>query len=430
MPIILKNANFINWQSLEFIQSHILVEEGIDASVQFTKDLSQIRNLNKYTILDCEGKFVTKSFAVGHHHAYSALATGMPAPKKNPANFHEILKYVWWKLDKALDKEMIEASALVTAIACAKAGSTFVIDHHASPNFIDGSLEIIAQAFEKIGISHLLCYEISDRDGMDKAEQGLFETEKYLQNHQGLIGLHASFTVGDETMKKAADLMHKYQSGIHIHVAEDQYDQEECIKKYNKRVIERLNDFGLLNSPKTILAHCLHLSDIERNIINKSKAYVVQNTESNLNNKVGFFNSIGLGKNIFLGTDGMHSDMIRSTQSAHFVGQNFDKIAFGDAYFRLRKVHDYLKTNHFKGDGENNLVVLDYPSATPMNSENFLGHFLFGLSSNHVQHVIANGRLIVKDRIVQKVDEHEVVEFTRKQAKRLWGKYSNRSLNV
>ncbi len=422
MPILLKNANFINWETLEFDLTNIIVEEGIDASIQFAKDLSQITDIHKYTIIDCAGKFVTKSFAVGHHHAYSALATGMPAPKKNPTNFYEILQYVWWKLDKALDKEMIEASALVTAIACAKSGSTFVIDHHASPNFIDGSLEIIAKAFEKIGIGHLLCYEISDRDGIEKAELGLNETEKYLQNNQGLIGLHASFTIGDETMKKAADLMQKYQSGIHIHVAEDQYDQEECTKKYNKRVIERLNDFGFLNSSKTILAHCLHLSDNERNKINKSKAFVLQNTESNLNNKVGFFNSEGLGNNIFLGTDGMHSDMIRSTQAAHFVGQNFDHLAFGDAYFRLRKVHEYLKTNRFKGDGENNLVILDYPSATPMNSENFLGHFLFGLSSNHVQHVIANGKLIVKDRKVQLVDEQEVLGFAREQAVRLWGR--------
>jgi len=423
MPILLKNANFINWVTLEFDQTNMVVEKGIDASIRFIKDLSQITDIHKYTIIDCAGKFVTKSFAVGHHHAYSALATGMPAPKKNPSNFHEILQYVWWKLDKALDKEMIEASALVTAMACAKAGSTFVIDHHASPNFIDGSLEIIAKAFEKVGIGHLLCYEISDRDGMEKAELGLNETEKYLQNNQGLVGLHASFTVGDETMKKAADLKLKYQSGIHIHVAEDKFDQEECTKKYNKRVIERLNDFGLLNSSKTILSHCLHLSDNERNIINKSKAYVVQNTESNLNNKVGFFNSEGLGKNIFLGTDGMHSDMIRSSQAAHFVGQNFDNLAFGDAYFRLRKVHEYLKINHFKGDGDNNLVVFDYPSATPVNSENFLGHFLFGLSSNHVQHVISDGKLIVKNKIVQTVDENEILAYTKVQADRLWRKY-------
>jgi cytosine/adenosine deaminase-related metal-dependent hydrolase len=420
MSIILKNATYINWQTLEFSQTNILIEEGSDASIHFYTSIEDIVTDQNHTIIDCTNKFVTKSFVVGHHHAYSALATGMPSPKKNPQNFLEILQNIWWKLDKALDKDMIEASALATAIACAKSGSTFVIDHHASPNFIEGSLEIIARAFEKVGINHLLCYEISDRDGLDKAELGLNETQSYLKKHQGLVGLHASFTLGDETLQKAADLIDKYQSGIHIHVAEDNYDQEDCIKTYGKRVIERLNDNGFLNSSKTILAHCLHLSDNERNIINESKAWVVQNTESNLNNKVGHFNSKGLGNQIFLGTDGMHSDMIRSAQWAHFTGLEFDHFAFGDIYHRLRNVHNYLKTNNIKGDGENNLVVLDYPSATPVNSENFLGHFLFGLNSSYIQHVIANGRLIVKDWKILTIDEERILQFTRQQTSIMW----------
>jgi len=422
MSIILKNATYIDWQSLEFKQTNILVEEGVDSSIKFINDLNQIHDIQNHTTIDCEGKFVTKSFVVGHHHAYSALATGMPAPKKSPENFLEILKYIWWKLDKALDNDMIEASALATAIACAKSGATFVIDHHASPNFVEGSLDIIAKAFEKVGISHLLCYEISDRDGLDKAELGLYETEDHLKKHQGLVGLHASFTVGDKTLQKAMDLVNKYWSGIHIHVAEDKYDQEHCLKNYNKRVIERLNDFGVLGPSKTILAHCLHLSDNERDIIKNSNAWIVQNTESNLNNKVGYFNSKGIADRIFLGTDGMHSNMIRSAQWAHFAGLEFDNHSFGDTYFRLRNIHNYFKLVHFKGDGDNNLVVFDYPSATPLDSQNFLAHFLFGFNSGNIQHVISNGKLIVNDRKICTIDEAEVLNFTREQAKRLWEK--------
>jgi cytosine/adenosine deaminase-related metal-dependent hydrolase len=420
MPIIFKNATYINWETLQFSQTNVMVDEGIDASIHFYNGIEEILDKGKNTIIDCKGKYVTKSFVVGHHHAYSALATGMPEPKQVPVNFLEILKFIWWKLDKALDKDMIEASALATAIACAKAGATFVIDHHSSPNFIEGSLEIIAKAFEKVGINHLLCYEITDRDGLDKAESGLIETGNYLKKHQGLVGLHASFTVGEKTMQKAADLMNKYQSGIHIHAAEDNYDQEECQRKYGKRIMKRLNDFGFLESSKTLLAHCLHLSDGERNIINSSEAWVVQNTESNLNNKVGHFNSKSLGNRLMLGTDGMHSDMIRSAHWAHFSGLEFDKTGFGDIYFRLRNVHNYIKTNNFNGDGDNNLVIFDYPSVTPLNSDNILGHFLFGMNSGHIQHVIANGRLIVKDRRIQNVDEQIILKFTREQAIRIW----------
>lgn len=418
MSILLKNATYINWENLQFSKTNILVEEGENGSVKFLDSLEGINPNSK--IIDCTGKFVTKSFAVGHHHVYSALSRGMPTPKKSPNNFYEILKNIWWTLDKTLDKDMIEASALATAIACAKAGSTFVIDHHASPNFITGSLDIIAKAFEKVGINHLLCYEITDRDGIEKAELGLSETENYLKQNQGLIGLHASFTVGKNTLRKASDLMNKYNSGIHIHVAEDNYDQEHCIKNYNKRVVERLNDYGILNSSKTILGHCLKINKNERNLIKNSKAFIVQNTESNLNNNVGYFNSEGLGKNIMLGTDGMHSDMIRSAQAAYFVGQGFDKIDFQSSYERFRNVHNYLKTNNFKGDGKNNLVVFDYDSPTEMNENNFLGHFIFGLNSKYIQHVISNGKLIVKDGKIKTVNEKEILDFSKEIANRLW----------
>lgn len=419
MSILLKNTTFINWETLQFSTTNILVEEGLSGNIQFLDDAESIV-LDK--VIDCTGKFVTKSFALGHHHIYSALSRGMPAPSKKPNNFHEILEYIWWNLDKALDKEMIEASALSSAIACAKAGSTFVIDHHSSPNCIDGSLDIIARAFDKVGVNHLLCYEITDRDGLDKAQQGLDETESYLKRNQGLVGLHASFTVGDDTLKRSVELMNKYDSGIHIHVAEDKYDQLHSIKNYKKRVVERLNEFDVLNSSKTILGHCLHIDENEKQLIKNSKAFVVQNTESNLNNNVGYFNSEGLGQNIILGTDGMHSDMIRSAQSAFFVGQGFDNIDFLSTYQRFRNTHKYIKRNQFIGDGDNNLVVLDYDSPTELNENNFLGHFIYGLSSKHVQYVISNGRLIVEDRVVKLVNEEEILNFSKEQAKRLWSK--------
>ncbi|MCK5839873.1 MAG: amidohydrolase family protein [Bacteroidales bacterium] len=417
--IILKNATYIDWKTFDFIKTNLLIEEGESGTVKF---LNTLEGLNADDIIDCTGKYVTKSFAVGHHHVYSALARGMPAPKKRPTNFYEILQYIWWALDKQLDKNMIEASALATAMACAKAGSTFVIDHHASPNFIEGSLEIIAGAFKKVGISHLLCYEITDRDGLDKAEKGLTETENYLKIHQGLIGLHASFTVGEETLKKAAGLMQKMNSGIHIHVAEDTYDQKHCLENYGKRVVERLYEYGVLNSSKTILGHCLHIDDHECELINNSNAFVVQNTESNLNNNVGYFSSKGIGENIMFGTDGMHSDMLRSAKAAYFVGQGFDTINFSSAYTRFRNVHRYINANNFDGDGENNLVILNYDSPTEINQANFPGHFIFGLNSNHVCDVISNGKLIVKGGIIQTVNEQEVLGFTKEQSLRLWEK--------
>ncbi len=419
--ILLKNATYIDWESLEFSNTNILVDEGIDKSIKFISD-SELENYKNSEIIDCEGKLVTKSFGVGHHHVYSSLARGMGAPKKNPENFVEILEYIWWTLDKCLDEEMIKYSALTTAIACAKAGSTFVIDHHASPFHIKNSMEIIASAFEEVGVSHLLCYEITDRDGLDKAQQGLDETENFLKSNQGLVGLHASFTVGNETLKNAISLSNKYNSGLHIHVAEDKSDQDHCLRTYGKRVVNRLKDAGGLESSKTILGHCLHLSDEERSIIKNSPVWVVENMESNLNNKVGYFSGKGLGENLMLGTDGMHSDMLQSVKFAFFAGQHTDNIGYNTAYERFRNVHKYLNDNNFEGDGDNNLVVLDYASPTPLTKDNFYGHFLFGFNSAMVTDVISDGKIIVKNRIIQTVDEDKILAESHEVARKLWRK--------
>lgn len=424
MSLYLKNATYIDWQTLEFVHSNIRVDPGEKGKIHFLDKIPVKTRADQ--IIECNGKLVTKSFANAHHHIYSTLARGMPPPENKPENFYEILKYVWWNLDKKLDLDMIEASALFAAMASLKAGVTFVIDHHSSPFAIDGSLETIAGAFEFVGLSHLLCYEISDRDGMQKGLEGFSETEQYLKIQQGLVGLHASFTVSDHTLRRSASLVEKFNSGIHVHVAEDKYDQNHCLINYKKRVVERLNDFGFLNSSKTILAHCLYLNRIEKNLIENSNAWVVQNTESNLNNNVGFFKAKGLGKRIMLGTDGMHSDMLRSAKYSYFVGQRFDNIDLSEIYRRFRNVHNYLQLNNFSGDGDNNLVIFDYDFPTEINQENFLAHFIFGIESHHVEHVISNGELVVKNRRLVNMKEEDILMFAREMANKLWSKLKNK----
>jgi len=420
MALYLKNATYIEPETFLFLKAHIKVEEGIDGKIFFLDGRIPLESDKADQIIECSGKFVTDSLACGHHHVYSALARGMPAPKYPIRNFVDNLKYIWWTLDKSLDKESIKYSALATAIACAKNGVTFVIDHHASPFAIDGSLEIIANTFEEVGISHLLCYEISNRDGDNIAEKGLEETGRYLTHHQGLVGLHASFTVKDETLKKAVDLAGTFNTGIHIHVAEDQYDQKHCIEKYNIRVIERLKNFGVLALDKSILVHCLHIDDHERELINTSGVTVAENIESNLKNQVGNFSGKGLGDRIMLGTDGMHSDMIRSAKAAYFSGLAHENISPEMAYKRMRYPHQYLKNHGFSGDGENNLIILDYNTPTKFTPDNFLGHFIYGIESSHIEHVISNGQLIVENRKIKTVDEDKILVDSQKVSKSLW----------
>lgn len=424
MTIYLRDATFIDWKTLKFRQTHLAIQAGPGGSFSFLDTLPAPGLLSEDDVLlNCRNKLVTKSFACGHHHIYSALARGMPAPPKIPKNFQEVLKYVWWRLDKLLDTEMIRASALTAAMACAKNGVTFIIDHHASPSAIENSLETIAAAFDKIGVAHLLCYELSDRDGEAAKEKGLAETENYLQSgRQGHVGLHASFTVGDDLLQRAGYLAAKYGTGIHVHVAEDPIDQEICLKEHGQRVVDRYRDAGLLALKGSIFAHCLHLDDGERRLLKESPVTIAQNTESNLNNNVGDFTSRGLGPQIMLGTDGMHGDMLRSAKAAFLVGQRTEGIGFPGIYERFRKGHGYIHDNGFSGDGENNLVILDYDSPTEIREDNFLGHFVYGIESRQVESVISSGRLIVQDGKLLTADEEEILGFAREMGNKLWAK--------
>ncbi len=419
--IYLKNATYVDEKSFEFRKGNIQVSEGIDGGIKFIDEF-ELGNSNDSKIIDCTDKLITRSFVNSHHHIYSTLARGMPSPKQTPDNFFEILKYVWWNLDKNLTLEMIEASALYTAIDCLKKGVTFVIDHHASPFAIKGSLQTIKDAFEKVGVSNLLCYEISDRDGEHIAEAGLDETETYLNNNQGLVGLHASFTVGNSTLGKAVKIAEKFNTGIHIHTAEDEIDQVNCLKDHNLRVIERFDKAGILNLRKSILAHCIHINENERKLLRTSGVSIVQNTESNQNNSVGSFSEKGLGNNLLIGTDGMHSDMLRSVKAAFLTAQAIDGTSLSRIYERFRKAHLYLNDNQFRGDNNNNLVIINYDSPTEINKDNFLGHFIYGINSNHIETVISSGKIVMKEGVIQNVDESEIIEYSRKMGESLWKK--------
>jgi len=415
--LYLRDATHIDWRTLEVTRGHLAVEPGEGGAVRTVGEIPAGGE-----VFDCAGKLVSKSFAIGHHHIYSALARGMPPPARTPRSFVEILELIWWRLDKALDTEMIRASAMVAGLEAARCGTTFIIDHHASPNAAEGSLHVIAETLDQVGLGHLLCYELSDRDGAERMEQGFAESAAYAESHQALVGLHASFTVSEELLGRAVELARAHGTGIHIHVAEAESDEEDCRAKHGKSIAKRLKDAGALNLPATLLAHCLHLDDEERSIVANSAAWVVHNTQSNQNNNVGRFDPRGLGERVFIGTDGMHSDMLSATSAAYLEGQAAGGVSPLDAYRRMRRVHDYLDTNGFTGDGDNTLVVLDYPSPTPVTADNWAGHVVYGLRSAHVHTVIAGGRVIVENRRHVSIDEERELAIAREQAERLWKK--------
>jgi cytosine/adenosine deaminase-related metal-dependent hydrolase len=236
----------------------------------------------------------TPGLVCAHHHLYSALARGMPAPPRTPTGFAEILELVWWRLDRALDLDLIEWSAKLGALEALERGCTAIIDHHESPNAIDGSLDVIAAACAEVGVRVSTCYGVTDRHGPDGARRGLEENERYLAaGGRGMVGVHAAFTCTDDTLAAAADLARRHGVGVHVHVAEGEPDRGAA---------DRLRD---LAADDWLLVHGVHLDDDHG-----LAGTVVHNPRSNLNNAVGYARPTRFTNPVALGTDGIGADML------------------------------------------------------------------------------------------------------------------------
>ncbi len=409
MSVVVRNVTWWDWQTGRLQTGDLLVADDV-----ILLDGPAPAGARE---IDGRGGLATAGLVCGHHHLYSALARGMPAPPRPPRSFAEILELVWWRVDRALDREMILASALAGAIDLVRCGVTAVIDHHASPAAWPDSLDALAQGLDQLGLAHVLCVELSDRDGPTAAAAGLAETERWLAaGRPGLVGLHASFTVGDQLLDDAVALARRHGTGLHLHVAEDPVDQERCLAAHGCRVVERLARAGALELPGTILAHCLHVDEAERALIAASPAWVAVNTESNQNNAVGTFSAAGLAPDrLLLGTDGMHGDLLRSLQAAFLAG-----LAPGQAWRALWNNRRYLAAHHPAAARRSDLVIFDYRPPTPLDEGNLLGHALFGLDARHLRAVITDGRVVLDAGRLTSIDEDDTLRFCREQARRLW----------
>lgn len=379
-------------------------------------------------VLDCSGCVVMPGLVNSHMHAYSALARGMPYRLAPPANFLEILQRVWWRLDRALDPASIRASALVAAREAVLAGTTTLIDHHASPNAIGGSLDVIARAFHAIGVRSVLAYEVSERDGAELAAEGLLENERFLRHiaggghplARGMVGAHAAFTVSDETLAECARLARNAGTGVHIHVAEDGIDAGS---------VRRLRACDVLSSD-LLAAHCVHVDRTAAEVLRDAGATFAHNARSNMNNRVGRTPLAWLGERVALGTDGIGSDMWAESQAASFrrreddpdapTGWFLDALAEG-ATLAGRRFDEPLLGQIVPG-APADLAVLDYRAPTPLDGDTLAGHWLFGMSSAQVRDVIVAGEVVVRGRRLTRIDEEEIAALASEETPRLWAR--------
>jgi cytosine/adenosine deaminase-related metal-dependent hydrolase len=262
-----------------------------------------------------------------HTHLYSGLSPlGMPAPAPPPASFLDTLARVWWRLDRAHDEASLRAAARLYAAGAALSGTTAVIDHHESPSFIEGSLDVIADACEEIGLAAVLCYGATERNGgRDEARRGLAECRRFIADNRrpharGVVGLHASFTVSDETIREAGRMARELGTVVHAHVAEDQADLVDARGRGYTGPLQRLLALEALPAG-SILAHGVHLTSAEVRRACDLDLWLVQCPRSNRQNRVGYPRHLAASTRVALGTDGFPSDMAEELSTLRAIAR-------------------------------------------------------------------------------------------------------------
>jgi putative selenium metabolism protein SsnA len=384
-------------------------------------------------VFDLTGRLIMPGLVCAHTHLYSSLSRGMPMPRRAPANFLEILQKVWWKLDRALDEESIYYSALAGAMDAVRCGTTTIFDHHASPESVGGSLDIIKAALNEVGVRGVLCYEVTDRGGKRKRDLGLAENERFIRANRenamfrGMVGAHASFTLGDDSLRGCGEVAAACGTGIHIHAAEDVYDESHSREAYGRGIVDRFTQANLLTQD-SILAHGVHFSDGEIKKVRAAGCTLVHNPRSNMNNRVGCAAIHLFGEHGALGTDGFPADMFEETKFAFFKRRDTHREERVDLMQLLdggQRLASSMFGGRFGGLAKGaaaDLVVLKYQAPTPMSKDNCGGHFLFGMQSSMVESVMTAGEWVMKDREITGVDATVLAEKAAKAAKKLWNK--------
>ncbi len=379
-----------------------------------------------------------------HTHFYGAFARGLAIPGAPPEDFTQILEKLWWRLDKALFWEDVRLSALVCLIDAIRHGTTTLVDHHASPNAIDGSLDAIAEVVQEAGLRACLCYEVTDRDGPEKADAGIRENVRFatsqIANRKSQIaatfGLHASLTLSEETLARCVEAAAPLGAGFHIHVAEDKADQRDSLRRSGLRVVERLLQAGILG-PRSIAAHCVHIDAYEKDILQETGTLVVHNPRSNMNNAVGVADVKGLlrrGITVGLGNDGFSNNMFTEMKTAYLVHklhQGDPRAMPGDVVMRLAYTNNGRIAARFfpKPLGElamgayADIIILDYRPFTPLSAGNLPWHILFGVGGCEVTHTICGGKLLMKERELLTLDEEAIVARALERAKQVWKRF-------
>ncbi|MDI6693795.1 MAG: putative aminohydrolase SsnA [Anaerolineales bacterium] len=444
--MLITNATLITWEEENRVLPDyaILIRDGRIVEIGAQAEMAA-RHPQEERV-DARGQYVMPGNICAHTHFYGAFARGLAIPGSAPKDFPEILQKLWWPLDRSLTDEDVRLSALVMLVDAIKHGTTTLIDHHASPNAIDGSLDLIAEAVNQSGLRAVLCYEVTDRDGMEKSRAGIAENVRFLRRLSNerlaggrvaaTFGLHASLTLSEATLDACREAAPQ-GVGFHIHVAEHEADEYDSLAKSGKRVVDRLHDHGILG-PNTIVAHAIHIDSREACLLAETGTTVTHQPRSNMNNGVGTADVeslMRLGVNVCLGTDGFSHTMWEEWKSAyllHKVMRRDPRRMNGADVVKMGVYHNARLAGRFFPDAPlgvltpgayADLIFVDYHPHTPLTAGNLPWQIIFGFHESMVTSTMVAGKFLMRERQLLTLDEVEIAAQARQQAPAVWERY-------
>lgn len=439
--MLITNATLITWEAENrILEDHaLLIENDRIRDIGTTQDLAA--KYPREEKLDARGQYVMPGSICAHTHFYGAYARGMAIPPPAPKDFPEILQKLWWPLDRSLDAESIRYSVLPCLVDAVKHGTTTLFDHHASPNAIAGSLDIIAEEVEKAGLRAVLCYEVTDRDGEAKMKAGIEENLRFLKRTKspllaGTFGLHASLTLSDSSLALCRQSVPE-DIGFHIHTAEHEADEYDSLHKSGLRVIDRLYKHGILG-PKTITAHGVHFDAREIQLLAETRTWLTHQPRSNMNNGVGVApveSMLRAGVRVCLGNDGFSNAMWEEWKAAYLLhkvhhrdprrmnGYDLQQMAIYNNAALANTFFPSATIGQLTPGAFADMIFVDYHPNTPLTPANLPWHIVFGFQQSMVTTTIVAGKVLMKDRQLLTLDEKEIAAKAREIAPKVWQRY-------
>jgi putative selenium metabolism protein SsnA len=444
--MIIINGKLITWEKPNRVLDGYAVYIQGDKIAEIGPQAELLARHPQAEQIDASGQYVMPGSIVAHTHFYGAFARGMAIPGAAPKDFPEILQKLWWPLDKALTEADVRASAEVMLVDAIRHGATTLIDHHASPNAIDGSLDVIAEAVEQAGVRAVLCYEVTDRDGPQKAQAGIRENVRFIERTRrqpvaqgraaATFGMHASLTLSDATLDVCREAA-PAGIGFHLHVAESMADEYDSLAKSGLRVVDRLYKHNLLG-PRSIVVHAVHVDGREASLLAESGAWVTHQPRSNMNNGVGVSaveSMLRLGIPVCLGTDGFSSTMWEEWKFAYLLqkvwhldprrmnGMDVKQMAIYNNARLAGSFFPQAPLGLLAPGAFADIIFVDYHPHTPLTAGNLPWQIIFGFHESMVTTTIVSGKVLMRDRKLLTLDEEAIAAHARELAPAVWRRY-------